>query len=283
MRLTCICAALCAVAWSLGCERPSAPPASDTTASAARPKVVMPSTTSAALPGLVPVTSGPALVGALEENQHASTTAPSDYCVDGTLYRGAPYRLARVNVFGVDSQLAAAHAGKAQAVIVYGQKRPSLWSALTQAGPCPDEEELMAQMRSDWVAPEGGYFATSRARLEEQPYLLGTSARAVTLYELLDADETQVRVRVFNPFDAPYAEMTFVAHYEGGPGKPMPVYDEQILALAPGASVELTVPRSADPEGKEPPTKMGYGLHSLGLVGLAGQARIDADLFIRHF
>lgn len=221
-----------------------------------------------------------AFVGALRENRHGDEMQPSDYCLDdGMQYQGARWRLGRINVFGLDAELSAL--ARSQAVIVYGREEAPLLSVLQKVGPCPDEELPVMQMRSDWIADEGGY-RTTRARLQELTYIQGQAALAVTLYEVIAADERELRLRVHNPFDAPYSEMSLIAHYEGGPGKPMPHYDSQLVQLAAGGSVEIALPRSADPDAIRPPTKMGWDLHSIQLRGRVGRARMDADLTVPH-
>ena len=226
---------------------------------------------------LIDVDAESLFVAMLVENRENDEMAPADYCLDdGKLWKGATYRLGRVNVFGVDEQLAALT--PKGPVAVFGSKEMSLNDVITDQGPCPEREILHAQMRSDWIADEGGS-RTTHDKLATLPYIKGTRAQLVHMHEFLDSDESTVRVRIRNPFTVPMRGLDFAAHYEGGRGKPMPTMVDKVLTLEPGATVELEIPREL--EGAEN-TKAGSGLHTLDLTGTLGKAELDIRLFVPH-
>jgi hypothetical protein len=133
-------------------------------------------------------------------------------------------------------------------------------------------------MRSDWIADEGGS-KTTHDKLATLPFIRGKRAQSITMHEFLPGDESTVRVRIRNPFTKSFAGLSFTAHYEGGPGKPMPTMVDKLLALEPGQRVELEFPRQL--EGA-PRTKGGSGLHSLDISGTLGKAELDISLFVPH-
>jgi hypothetical protein len=215
------------------------------------------------------------------ENAPRDDMRPSEYCLDdGLLWSGARFRLHRVNVFGVDQALA--NLSRSSPVAVYGSQRPSLDARLAKIGPCPeDHEAVMVQMRSDWIADEGGHL-TTHAALQNIPYIEGTRAVPVLLHELLGKDDTSVRIRIHNPFNVAFKDVVFQAHYEGGPGKPMPAYADQALGVAPGQATVMTISRTLAGSEALPATKSGYGLHSLELTGQVGRARLTVELVLPH-
>ena len=218
-------------------------------------------------------------VAQLVGNEVKSVMHPSEYCLeDGKLYDGARFRIGTVNVFGIDEALAAMD--RASVVAVSGETKVGLDAMLKLKGPCPlGYEPLHVQMRSDWVAPEGGPL-TTRAKLAGLSYVVGSKASALQMAEFLPSDEAHIKVRMHNPFSLPLAGLKFFAHYEGGGGKPMPTMVEKVLALEPGASVEILLPRQLGEE--EPRSKAGSGLHSLQLQGRLGLADLDIEIFVPH-
>jgi len=227
------------------------------------PDQPMPSPASPMLP-----TDSDARVGRLYGNAAGDLRRPADYCVDGQHYRGAPARLQRVNVFGVTIDPALL----GRTVMVHGEVMPSLWDALEATGPCPPETpEPMAQMRSDWVADEGGY-RTTRAKLAALAYLRATRIAPVELHRMVGAGERSLTVRLFNPF-AGALEGTLTLHYEGGPTKPMPRYDKRDVAIAPGGQLDVEAPRSIDEGGRRV-----WRLSTFELSARAGRVIIDATL-----
>jgi hypothetical protein len=218
-------------------------------------------------------------VAQLVANEALSIMHPSEYCLeDGKLYAGARFRLGEVNVFGLDKELAALD--RASVVAVVGTTKIGLDSKLSEQGPCPDGyEPIHVQMRSDWVAPEGGPL-TTRAKLAGLSYVEGSEASVVEMAEFLPSDGEQVTLRLRNPFSLSLAGLTFLAHYEGGGGKPMPTMVEKVLALEPGASVEIQLPRTLGDETAR--SKAGSGLHSLRLQGRLGLADLDIEIFVPH-
>jgi hypothetical protein len=222
---------------------------------------------------------GEIYVGRLRRNQPADMMRPSEYCLeDGQLWGGALHRLGRVNVFGlgddVDSRLAP--------VALFADKRPSLDAVISALGPCPDgygEQARRKQMRSDWVADEGG-FATTHAKLAKIPYLEAHAHVVLDLHEVLEQSDTATRLRLKNPFNVAISAVDMRLHYEGGPGKPMPTFVaiEPRPVIAPGASVEIEVKRTPTGAAVAPLRKRNNQLYGLQLEGRVGSAEIDVEL-----
>lgn len=229
--------------------------------------------------GLIPVSGEEVHVGRFAKNERLSPMYPSEYCLDdGKLWQGANYRLGKLNVFGVDDDIAAIEG--TNLIAVFGEKKPNLDSRVRELGSCPNPyEPIMVQMRSDWAPLEGGPNTTHR-RLSEIRYIEGRSVQSVNMSEVLEGDDKYAELRIRNPFDMKMAGLTVEAHYEGGPGKPMPTMVEQLLALEPGEWTVVRLPRTL---GDGPPrTKAGSGLHSLEIRGELGKAFLDIELFVPH-
>jgi hypothetical protein len=239
-------------------------------------------------------------VGHLIANEPAHMTSPSQFCLeDGSLYEGAPHRLGRVNVFGLAGAVKPSMLGKT--AIVFGERRPSLDAALKKLGPCPEDygkDWPHIQMRSDWVSDEGG-FRTTREKLRGLSYIQGAAALPVKLHEAPragaagagarkadsdgaseDALPSNTTVFLLNPFNMPIEDLRVRVHYEGGPGKPMPHFEERRVRLAPGERVQVDVASAVIKEAA-PGLKGGYRLESLDVEGKVGRAEINATLFIR--
>lgn len=276
-------ASLCVLA--VACSRsknPEGAGAAAPTVSVSAPAAAAEPAAPAAPAGGVPVDS-PALVGTLIENERFSVMHPSEYCLDdGVVYAGAPARVGTLNVF--TTAAVAPLAGTT--VIARGTREPSLLAALEKRGACAadygnDPREL-PQMRSDWVSPEGG-FRTTRRKLEG---LAGFRARSVTAIHLggeVSRDGGTVVVELVNPFAASLDKLEAFAHYEGGPGKPMPLREKLTLSLPPGGRqrLELSTEIEAGPAGAAMGTPRGwYRLESVDLTGRAGQVEIDARIWL---
>ncbi len=269
--------------WVLGvaCSRSGAPE----DAGAAAPTVAVSAPAAepgapAAPAGGVPVDS-PALVGTLIENERFSVMHPSEYCLDdGFVYAGAPARVGTLNVFTT----AAVAPLSGTTVIARGTREPSLLAALEKRGACAadygNEPREMPQMRSDWVSPEGG-FRTTRRKLEG---LAGFRAHSVTAIHLggeVSRDGGTVVVELVNPFAASLDAIGAFAHYEGGPGKPMPLREKLTLSLPPGGRqrLELSTEIEAGPAGAATGTPRGrYRLDSVELTGRVGQVELDVRI-----
>jgi hypothetical protein len=262
---------------------PSAPPGGDPTPNATSPlfeEAAPPSSVARDTPasGLLEVDT-PALVGRLVVNAPRSLTRPSAYCLDdGRHYRGAPVRVAGINVFAQGSVTDLA--GKV--VLVRGSRQPSLLAALTDEGPCPADDEPLEtpQMRSDWVSPEGG-FKSTRAKLGALPAFRATSVTPVDLGAQIGSDGDRVVVELKNPFAVAMSSLRLRAHYEGGPGKPMPRFEPIDLVLAPGASrrIELKAHVEAGPTGRTEGEPRGtYHLASVDIDGKLGHIELDVRI-----
>lgn len=236
------------------------------------PPAELPKPAAAAAPaeGSPLATDRAGFVGVLSKNAMHSQTSPSAYCLeDGKLYRGADARVGDLNLF-IDRDVSSL-AGKP--VLARGSREPSLLDAVKEVGPCPNERpEEHAQMRSDWVSPEGG-FRTKRDRLRDQPFLRATEVVAIDLGSMLDGSGERVIVELKNPFDRAMDGLRAVAHYEGGPGKPMPRYEPVKLSLPPGGSqrLDLAARVEAGPAGEDAGAPRGiYALSSVDLEGKLG-------------
>lgn len=226
-------------------------------------------------------TALPALVGTLTKNVPYSIVRPSEYCLDdGYIYRGAPGRIGDLNVFverAVDELV-----GKV--VLARGKKNPSLLSALDKGDRCPDDygksPAEMPQMRSDWVSPEGS-FRPTRDRLRSLPCFEATELIAIDMGRETSVTEEAVTVTLHNPFDAPLDGVKAQAHYEGGPGKPMPRFEPITLKLPAGGTQELSLPPrvEAGPAGRDEGEPRGtYVLASIDLSGRVGNVELDVSL-----
>jgi hypothetical protein len=236
-------------------------------------------------------------IGHLIQNEPEHMTSPSQFCLeDGSLYEGAPHRLGRVNVFGLAGAVQPSMLGKT--AIVFGERRPSLDAALKKLGPCPQDygkDWPHIQMRSDWVSDEGG-FRTTREKLRGLSYIQGAAVLPVKLHEVVragagegkgkgdgeaeDATPSNTTVFLLNPFNMPIEDLRVRVHYEGGPGKPMPHFEERRVRLDPGGRAQVDVV-SAIVKETASGLKGGYRLQSLELEGKVGRAEINATLFIR--
>lgn len=246
------------------------------------PTIAVPSTSSSLATTAGPrelSVAEPGFVGTLRGNSPRSPSAPSEYCLDdGMLYTGATARLGALNVFAtveVEPLIG-------QLVLVRGAEQPSLLSALTPKGPCPAEEsaEEHAQMRSDWVSPEGGFRAT-RDKLAALPFLRAHAITPLSLGGVTSRDDTTVVIELQNPFAAPLDGLEATAHYEGGPGKPMSRYEPLTVSLPPGGKQRLSLSTAveAGPAGSDTGTPRGtYWLETVELRGKVGALHIDASL-----
>lgn len=275
---------LALAAMGVACNRSGGP--EDAGAAAPAPAVPAPAPAREPAPGAsaggIPV-DRPARVGTLVVNERFSVMHPSEYCLDdGFVYVGAPARVGAVNVF--TAVAVAPLAGKT--VLAVGAREPSLFAALDERGPCAsdygsDPREL-PQMRSDWVSPEGG-FRTTRQRLEKLAGFRAHSVSEISLGRELAREGETVVVELENPFAASLDALGAVAHYEGGPGKPMPLREKLALALPPGGRqrLELRAEIEAGPAGAATGTPRGwYRLESVELSGRVGQVEVDASIFV---
>lgn len=235
--------------------------------------------------GLWRLSRSPAFVGTIVRNESGSMTHPSDYCLDdGTHYAGAPLRIGDLNVFIDAGRFGDDTRG---VVIVYGERESPLLDALTATGPCSDDfgrEGEMAQMRSDWVAKEGGA-RTTRERLASLPYIRGSSIHNIDLHRVVSdgTDGGPIVIELLNPFDVALDGLEAHAHYEGGPGKPMPKLTPIELSLPPGGSQRVELPASIEggPAGADEGEPRGtYWFHGVDLTGTIGNAELDVRIFV---
>jgi hypothetical protein len=153
----------------------------------------------------------------------------------------------------------------------------NLLGALEKRGACPEDQPFPVQARGDWGPEEGSYF-TSTERLREAGYLRATSVRAIALVAVEVPERAvgrkhgapsgpvgEVSVRIDNPFDVVLGGLSLVVHYEGGRGKPMPVYETAALdEVAPGKAIRITRPAAVERDGA------WYHYASVSLEGSSG-------------
>ena len=225
----------------------------------------------------------PALVGILIANVPDSLVRPDSYCLeDGQHYLGAPARIGDRNVLSeapLDGLIG-------QLVVATGDPIESWLTALTPSGPCPPDlgahPAELPQMRSDWVSPEGG-FRTTADRLAAIAAFRADRVEALD-FIAVDHGTDQVTVVLTNPWSEPLDGLVARAHYEGGPGKPMPRYEPIAIDLGPGArqSIVLDLEVVAGPAGRDRGTPRGvYRLDSLDLQGQIGEVTFDVRFAVR--
>ena len=191
------------------------------------------------------------LIGTMVKNEPRDIWAPSEYCLEeeGNLYQGFDYRLGDTNLVfpsGIEPEKFAHE----PVVIIEGHYEADLTRHIKKIGKCdPDTFVIHMQMRGDWGNPESGSAQglTTRARLKELSWfqVVRVEAEKFVSYEAqyVDSVPEKLSLTFTNIFADPLPEVPFSLHYEGGLGKPMPVYiDEKIPALAPGESHTHTLP-----------------------------------------
>jgi hypothetical protein len=265
----------------------------------AEPPPRSPSPTIEAPPARTEAGAGRRVVS-VQRNSPGHMNAISEYCIlgedgrAGVYHEGLPYR-----VGGVNLRLAAGVAREAlekvPALLVTAVLKPDLSSVLTRTGrPCSRDGEIYAQARSDWGTPECGQGLpcfTSLAALARFSYWEVSEIRDFEGFTVTPTeDRAALNVRIRNVFTTAQPAMEFVAHYEGGPGKPMARFlKHPIPALAPGqehvASVPLTIDGDEKPLPIQPASRRGnfFELASLDWEGslLDGDARIPIQ--VSHF
>jgi hypothetical protein len=237
-------------------------------------------------PPLLPLDAS-TLVGRLRGNEPLSMTGPSELCLDdGQLYRSAPARIGDVNLFPDAATDAAIDGLDGVIVAARGTWGASLLDALVALGPCPPgygDASPIQQMRSDWVAAEGG-FRTSRERVGRLRYLRATAIHPVVLVHQRSPGSAEViEVELRNPFERALDGLEARIHYEGGPGKPMPMLLPLTLALPAGGSQRLELAASVEggPAGALAGSPRGwYRLYSIDLAGEVEGARFDVRLML---
>jgi hypothetical protein len=282
-------AALALAAALLGCERSQDPRgASDPEPSPTQPgnkSAPAASRPAPPAPGAIQTAGlGGVFIGVLTRNEPKSDTQPSEYCLDdGYIWRGAAHRMGGVNIMGLERELGAVKAGAV--VAIHGAREPSLDAAITRGDPCPDDYHSPGmQLRSDWIASEGGHRST-HAKLAQIAFIRATRHQVLSMHEAVSEADGAVRFRIRNPLDAPLDGVDAKLHYEGGPGKPMPRFIDQPLSLAAGASVEIEAPRYIDADGDalqvqgdRPRRGRYYELRGFQMRGAVGRVSLDLEL-----
>lgn len=224
-------------------------------------------------------------VGTLVAAEPGHPGAPADYCLDdGKLWAGADFRMGDMPVFGLPKTKTLSDAA-GDTFMIAGERAVSIDDRIKEVGPCPEgygEPWRMMQWRDDWTAPEGSNLRFegpgkpttkpwSHARLKTLPYLEATEAEPLRVIHTEVVEKkggSVVSVTVHNVFNAPLT-LPVVLHYEGGPGKPTPHYEEVAVSIPPGERHTFTAPLIRSDE--DPATKRGRrGEHRLQTVELRG-------------
>ncbi|PKN23960.1 MAG: hypothetical protein CVU65_13130 [Deltaproteobacteria bacterium HGW-Deltaproteobacteria-22] len=193
------------------------------------------------------------------KNSPGNMNAVSEYCIGGLIYEGLPYRFEGINVrfpAGTSPELIE----KSPGLIVMMSKKVNLASTLVKTDrTCDPKEPPMAQARSDWGTPECGQQSpcnTTLSALSAHSFWEVTTVEAYSgLSVTVSGDGRVLQVKLTNVFATKQAAQQLVAHYEGGPGKPMPHFLKiAVPELAPGATFEVQVHRTID-ESDVPMTK----------------------------
>ena len=211
-------------------------------------------------------------IGILTKNVPRAHGDTKDYCADDIHYQGANYRLGRINVFGLKSRRSAGY------IHLEATRHDNLLRALKVQGKCPEASPFPIQARSDWDHEDGGYF-TTKDRLRRASYFRAVSAKDLELVEV-EAPKfsskgikrggqprdpgAQISLRLNNPLSFGWSGLKVVVHYEGGKGKPMPVYVEHNLPpLAPGVGATHRYPAAV---------QRGAAWYHFASVSLEGQS-----------
>jgi hypothetical protein len=235
------------------------------------------------------------LIGTLQLAESGHPGHPADYCLeDGKRWQGADFRMMDAPVFGLlRSKRVSDMAG--EVVLVAAERKDDITTQIVDEGPCPEgygEPWRMMQWRDDWTAPEGrrlyrsGPGATdtapwSHARLKTLSYFQTegwVEPLEVVQVEVIDKKGGSVAaVTLHNPLNAPLT-LPVVLHYEGGPGKPTPRYEQVQVNVKPGERHTFTAPLTLTEE--DPDTKAGRrGMHRLQSVEVRGAVgRVTLDI-----
>jgi hypothetical protein len=223
----------------------------------------------------------PGVLGQLVANEKFSQTHPSEYVLEnGHLYQGTAQRIGSLNIMPAPGLDASEHLG--QLVLVTGRKSGSLYSALKDLGPVPSDYGRaipMAQMRSDWVSPEGGY-RTTRAKLETLPVFFAKTVRTVNLGEEITQTDETTQIRLTNPFNIPMTGLDAQVHYEGGPGKPMPTMRPLDLNIPAGGTQTLTIANIVEEPAGRQQVMSKFRLQSVDIKGSLGKTEVEFSIWV---
>jgi len=197
------------------------------------------------------------------KNSPGNMNAVSEYCIlgdadvpgrsnktRGLIYKGLPYRFEGINLRfpeGTSAELIE----KTPGLMVTMSKKENLASTLVRTDrTCDPDESPMAQARSDWGTPECAQQSpcnTTLSALSAHSFWEVTSVEAYSGLSVTLADDRILQVKLTNVFATKQAAQELVAHYEGGPGKPMQHFLKiAVPELAPGATFEVQVHRTID-------------------------------------
>ena len=129
------------------------------------------------------------VVGELFKNERFSARRPDGYCIEDNFYRGANFRLGRLNVFGLQDR---PKKDIRTHTMLSAKQRPNLFKRLQREDSCPSREPMMAQFQR--LVAEAD-MTSSQARLSEAHYLMYRSVRTLDIIETTPST-AQVKTQV---------------------------------------------------------------------------------------
>jgi hypothetical protein len=214
-------------------------------------------------------------LGMVTQNQKESFR-PAEYCLldEKKLYTGLKYRMQGLNLFfpkEVEMPIDGVY-------LIQGIVKKNLFSLLKENGSCDPDTfggvYRMQQVRSDWLPPENrdGFTIvswvpglTSREALKKQSYLEMSSVQTKNIISVKKQIGDKLSVTITNSLEFSLLPMRVNFHYEGGRGKPSPLYKTVTSPLLPkGKSKTYKVKTYiTEDERKEDRRSWGFRLQSV--------------------
>lgn len=195
-------------------------------------------------------------IGDLSPNDKLSFQ-PSQYCLtdENALFSGFSHRIHDTNVFW-ENEIKIPSKKFDQFYLFIGSYQKDLTTRIQKIGDCDPNTYggtlREQQIRLDWLPPEnrdqmGAPISwvpgiTNRERLKDLEYFSVSGIRKLKLMSYVKKGE-MIEVKVRNPLSLSLKNLTLVLHYEGGKGKPMPLYKRiEIPELAHKKRIKKTIP-----------------------------------------
>lgn len=214
-------------------------------------------------------------IGKLVKNEAVSDIIPGQYCCGDTLYKGALYRVGRMNIF-LNEEPDAEMFGKT--VAVYGSRKTSLADKVKLLGTCSDATPWPIQFRSDWGADEGGY-RNSIDRLKKSPYIEADTIVPFNLVTIVKTDADSLTITIQNPMADTLKDVNLVVHYEGGKKKTEARYLTKQVTLIPGQKMTFgSIPAIL---GGELSNKRNWKFRSSFLLGKSGNVELGGSPYYK--